>query len=216
MRAAGKPPEDLLRDVWLALSAASRGRRPVALDPASIASRLPSRPDHSQVNAALSVLCERGILPPTTPDESVRLRVLASDLRLACEVPHLAPASKALLSAATSGGPAGAAWREIRLADLGVSAHQAQRAVLELESRQLVYAERRSPVVVVSDAHGERARLERCLSQLRMRRRAERLKLDAMVGYAVASTCRRAVILGYFGDVVPASYNCGDCDVCAP
>jgi ATP-dependent DNA helicase RecQ len=49
-----------------------------------------------------------------------------------------------------------------------------------------------------------------------MRRRAERTKLDAMVGYATTTGCRRAFILGYFGEAVAASSGCGDCDACAP
>ena len=43
-------------------------------------------------------------------------------------------------------------------------------------------------------------------------RRIESHKLDAMVGFAEALTCRRRVLLGYFGEALEEP--CGNCDVC--
>jgi ATP-dependent DNA helicase RecQ len=42
--------------------------------------------------------------------------------------------------------------------------------------------------------------------------RIESHKLDAMVAFAEAVTCRRRVLLGYFGE--PLERDCGNCDVC--
>ncbi len=42
-------------------------------------------------------------------------------------------------------------------------------------------------------------------------KRVERAKLDAIVGYAEAGTCRRQILLGYFGDECEP---CGNCDIC--
>ena len=42
-------------------------------------------------------------------------------------------------------------------------------------------------------------------------KRVERGKLDAIVGYAEAGTCRRRILLGYFGD---SCEPCGNCDIC--
>ena len=42
--------------------------------------------------------------------------------------------------------------------------------------------------------------------------RVERFKLDAMVAFASAQTCRRRALLGYFGEDLPA--DCGNCDPC--
>jgi ATP-dependent DNA helicase RecQ len=42
--------------------------------------------------------------------------------------------------------------------------------------------------------------------------RIEMHKLNAMVGFAEAQTCRRRVLLGYFGE--PLEKDCGNCDVC--
>jgi ATP-dependent DNA helicase RecQ len=42
--------------------------------------------------------------------------------------------------------------------------------------------------------------------------RIELHKLNAMVGFAEATTCRRRVLLGYFGE--PLEQDCGNCDVC--
>ncbi len=43
-------------------------------------------------------------------------------------------------------------------------------------------------------------------------RRIELHKLNAMVGLAESDTCRRRVLLGYFGD--PLDQDCGNCDRC--
>jgi len=42
-------------------------------------------------------------------------------------------------------------------------------------------------------------------------RRVEAAKLDALLGYCEAATCRRAVLLDYFGERTGA---CGNCDTC--
>ncbi len=42
--------------------------------------------------------------------------------------------------------------------------------------------------------------------------RIELHKLNAMVGFAEATTCRRQVLLGYLGE--PTAGDCGNCDVC--
>ncbi len=41
--------------------------------------------------------------------------------------------------------------------------------------------------------------------------RVDQMKLDAMLGYAEASSCRRRVLLAYFGE---ESTDCGNCDTC--
>ncbi|MDX1764073.1 MAG: DNA helicase RecQ [bacterium] len=43
-------------------------------------------------------------------------------------------------------------------------------------------------------------------------KRIELHKLNAMIGFAEALTCRRRVLLGYFGE--PLEQDCGNCDVC--
>ena len=43
-------------------------------------------------------------------------------------------------------------------------------------------------------------------------RRIELQKLNAMVGFAEALTCRRQVLLGYFGETLEVA--CGNCDLC--
>ncbi|GAA5512951.1 ribonuclease D [Deinococcus carri] len=43
-------------------------------------------------------------------------------------------------------------------------------------------------------------------------KRVEAAKLDALLTYCEASTCRRQVLLGYFGERLPEP--CGNCDVC--
>jgi ATP-dependent DNA helicase RecQ len=49
-------------------------------------------------------------------------------------------------------------------------------------------------------------------TELDRRKRLEYDKLDRMIGYATGRDCRRAYILGYFGDVT--ADRCGHCDNC--
>jgi ATP-dependent DNA helicase RecQ len=44
------------------------------------------------------------------------------------------------------------------------------------------------------------------------RKRVERHKLDAMLGFCELTTCRRQALLGYFGEELPEP--CGNCDTC--
>ncbi len=44
------------------------------------------------------------------------------------------------------------------------------------------------------------------------RKRIELHKLNAMVGFAEAASCRRRILLGYFGDRLVE--DCGNCDIC--
>lgn len=44
------------------------------------------------------------------------------------------------------------------------------------------------------------------------RRRIESQKLNTMIGFAEAQTCRRRILLGYFGETMES--DCGNCDIC--
>jgi ATP-dependent DNA helicase RecQ len=46
------------------------------------------------------------------------------------------------------------------------------------------------------------------------RKRLERGKLDALVGYCEATGCRRRILLGWFGEEYAGGDNCGNCDNC--
>src|SRR5690606_20310 len=54
--------------------------------------------------------------------------------------------------------------------------------------------------------------LEVDFTALEARKEAEYEKLDRMIRYAESRRCRRAAILGYFGDPHPS--DCGNCDRC--
>jgi ATP-dependent DNA helicase RecQ len=50
-------------------------------------------------------------------------------------------------------------------------------------------------------------------SLIRQQRKREQMRLERMRGYATTTTCRRAYLLRYFGDVLDAS-GCAGCDNC--
>src|SRR5262249_26285494 len=51
---------------------------------------------------------------------------------------------------------------------------------------------------------------------LEKRKRREYDKLERMIKYAQSGQCRRAFILGYFGDTAADRLHCGRCDNCGP
>ncbi len=61
---------------------------------------------------------------------------------------------------------------------------------------------------------GDAAQLGRFIEQSEAadeQKRVERAKLEALMRYAEAATCRRRILLGYFGDDCEP---CGNCDIC--
>lgn len=216
MREHGYVAPDDLRQVWLFLAALSRGRRAVPLDVGLITSRLTNALKPETVARALSILSERDVFTSIARPDVVRLRVLASPLRLECERAALGTASATLLERLISAGDATADWCSFSMSESGFTARIVDSALSELESRQLIFVDRAPSKAVVAGDFRSRAQLERLIYQLKKRRDAERAKLAAMVGYASGLMCRRRYFLNYFGDRAVSQAPCNRCDICAP
>jgi ATP-dependent DNA helicase RecQ len=214
MREAGRAPPALVRQVWMHVASESRGRRPVSLDAARIARLLERGTRTDLVQAAVNLLAERGILPVPSWPGPPRLRLLATDLRIACERQHLSRSALAILDRMANADQVDDPWMTIDANQIGMGHWSVTAAVAELEKRQLVFADRAAPEVVAGESWTERARVERLLSNLRVRLNVERLKLDSMAGYATTQKCRRSYLLRYFGEERPDGERCGSCDVC--
>ena len=213
MRENGNVDADLVRKVWHCLADMSQGRRPVPIDDAVIATRLGGATRVESVATALSLLEERGVLTGISRADIMRLRLLATPLRLECDRHTLSAQALALLLEIMALAPDGPDWITWSASANGMPRHRFDSLIGELESRQLVFVDR-APSRVTVDRSG-RHRLERALDQLKTRREAERAKLSAMVGYASSLTCRRRYILNYFGDRSTEVADC-HCDICAP
>jgi hypothetical protein len=216
MREHGNVPGDLLRSVWLLLANLSRGRRPVPLDERLIASRLGKEVQTDSVANALSILETRNVLTSVDRPDIVRLRILASSLRVECERASLTAAARGVLERALDSALSREDWASVSVSESGLPAHRLDEALAELESRQLVFVDRVPPRAIVSTDSRNRAQLERLIHQLKTRREVERTKLCAMVGYATTPKCRRRFILNYFGDGSGNGAGCNGCDICAP
>jgi ATP-dependent DNA helicase RecQ len=216
MRENGAVPGDLVRKVWLCLSTLSSGRRLVPLDETSIASQVGNGTRAESVARALAILEQRGVLGSVTRADRVRLRVLASPLRVECERASLGGAARDVLEQALQSRATADEWRSVVSSECGLPAHRFDEALTELESRQLVFADRVPARAMVGSDSRQRAQLERLIHQLKKRREVERTKLGAIVGYATSLTCRRRFILNYFGDRSQDGTRCGRCDVCGP
>ena len=216
MRQQGKVGGEVLRQVWHRLAALSNGRRAVPLDAALIAPRLGRGVSVESVTSALSMLADRGVLQTVARPAHVRLRVLASPLRVECERGALSRDASDVLARVLVLASGPDEWRSIAVLDSGFTAFRLTNALLELESRQLVFVDRVAARAVVSPDAPSRSRLERLIHHLKVRHEVERAKLASMVSYATALICRRRFILNYFGDTSSNFATCGRCDVCTP
>jgi ATP-dependent DNA helicase RecQ len=215
MRENGKVPGDQLRAVWQVLARLSNGRRQVPLDSRFIVGHIGASASKESVSTALQILQERGVLGEVSQHDLVRVRLLASDLRLECERACLSADARHLLSMISDSLCGDDLWRHLSMSSSDLTGHRFRSALDELESRQLIFADRSPPRVIVSNDSRSRAQLERLILQLRNRHEVERAKLASMVSYATALMCRRRFILNYFGDE-SSDVSCGRCDVCAP
>jgi ATP-dependent DNA helicase RecQ len=214
MREHGQVSSDVVRQVWQMLASLSAGRRAVPIDDQQLAARLGS--PREAVASALALLEERGAFAEVSRPPVIRLRLLASTLRLECERAALSEQARSLLLQVA--GLAGGVdeWRALAVSETGLSSYRLTEALGELESRQLLYVDPAPARAVVCSDSRSRAHVERLIHQRKLRREVERAKLNSMVGYATTLMCRRRFILNYFGDQLVPGKGCGDCDVCAP
>src|SRR5687767_11702771 len=152
MREHSHVPGDTIRAVWGALAALSAGRRPVPLDDRFLASRL-GLPSES-VALALAKLEERGLLSEVSRPLIARVRLLASPLRMACEIASLRGEVRNVLELISRTTAGGNEWRALSIADSGLVAHRFFETLSELESRQLIYLDPAPPrATVVANSH---------------------------------------------------------------
>jgi ATP-dependent DNA helicase RecQ len=214
MRERGFVPDGVLRSVWESMASLSGGRRPVPMDQGLLAARI-GQPRELIANA-LAILEQRGLFTEVTRPAVARVRLLASPLRLQCELASLNGKTRMMLEHISAADCAPDEWRAVRRIETGLQPHRFQEVLSELESRQLIFVDPApARAIVGSDARG-RSQISKLIHQLKTRREIERAKLNSMVGYATTFMCRRRFILSYFGDQSGDDKGCGDCDVCEP
>jgi ATP-dependent DNA helicase RecQ len=195
----------------MALAAEMLRTRALVFDEARIGAGCRPPLPGGEARRCVEFLVQHGLARLEAPRPEVPLRLLAGSLRLACELPSLGATAQSVLAAIRDGDPG--AWSSVSAEGLGVSPPALARALDELESRQLVFADRPPPRVMIDGGRRWERRLDEALGQLMSLRTAERAKLDAVVAYATTKRCRRDFILRYFGDVAERS-ACGRCDNC--
>jgi ATP-dependent DNA helicase RecQ len=205
------PNPSLVRSVFEAMSNDRDERGVASADPRRIAAACRLRLTAAQTLRAMELLEQDHLLIPAERHTQIRVRVLGTPLRLAREIRALSVAAQSVLQAAAGHGTGD--WLSLSAVALSLREHPFRRAIEELESRQLLFAERAVPCATVDNGAGANARLERTLDSLTRRRRAEYAKLDAMVGYAATHRCRRRYLLRYFGDD-SLREPCAHCDNC--
>jgi hypothetical protein len=215
MRDNGNVSSSVVRSVWQAVAGLSQGRRAVPVEPGWIVATLGRGITADAVARALALLEERGELGALQRVEQVKIRVLATPLRVECERGSISADASRTLDALMAYESPASAWISRASGDFGFATRQFEQVLTELESRQLVFVDRSPPRTTLSPDYRSRARLERLLRRVEVRREVERAKLDSMVGYATSLMCRRRYILNYFGDQDGVT-KCGECDVCFP
>jgi ATP-dependent DNA helicase RecQ len=174
----------------------------------------------SQVEAALSLLIQRGALDPMPPSPTmVRVRLLATPGRikrlLLPWTPSLELELLRVLWRVTRGRVAGGAT--VNLADMPSALQDlrvTQRLLLALQDQQVLTVDSADGGFQIRAGATANGMVERInWHVLERRRRGEVAKLTAMQQYALTRSCRRAFVLRYFGDE-SVTDRCSGCDNC--
>ncbi|HEX7122618.1 MAG TPA: ATP-dependent DNA helicase RecQ [Gemmatimonadaceae bacterium] len=227
MRDGTHPPPELIREIWtrvsgVASSGVSAGpaitalsgtgrSQPVTLDPAALAGQAGDGVTPDVVRRILDLFVQFGLLEVEPGGDRLAVRRLGSAFRIELERTSLSPDAQRILAHVADADAAN--WMELDASALALPSFAFTRAVEELESRQLIFAARPPMTAQVMMGAQACARLGAALRHVTKRRDADRAKLNAMVGYAMTTSCRRSYILRYFGDH-SAHGSCAGCDNC--
>lgn len=216
--AATHPPRALLQTAWKFIA---------SLANASGMARIPIRDTRGAriggmsldgLQHALALFQRVGVVDVEREEQlQTRLRLLATDARVATAREWLTPDAFALLSRLARAD--GIRREPVTLAELGDVAiasgrRRISKVIDELQSHQLVARVEAGVTVRLRNDVKYRTfeQLPVDWQTLAMRTAQDRAKLDAMHTYAQSRRCRRSVILRYFGEQGPAA--CGACDNC--
>jgi ATP-dependent DNA helicase RecQ len=215
---SASPPRRLVERVYAeAITGAARataGFGPPAISAGAIAAKLKLSP--AQVSGALSILLRANALVDDRGDgDAFWVRLIATPARVRSALegsPFQRDLLRSMWRASRGGIAAGAIVRSESLPP-GLAGANVP-ALLGAMTREsiLVWARPGAGVRMVNP----RAPIERWpidWAGITSRRRIAEERLQAMIRYAESRTCRRAVLLGYFGDSVDGG-PCGKCDRC--
>ena len=196
------PSAEVVRRVLGALMAVSDGLR-VPGDATSVARRARLAPN--EVAASMRWMEREGVLRRGGGDAGVHLRLLALAARIARELPEYSDERRMLRTL----------WRQSgdRLFDgVTLRTSRLQKHVLTaLRERQFVDFDADEDMLRFSNPSPTLSAAS--LARLERRRATETAKLERMIAYAETARCRRATVLAYFGERLPAG-RCGGCDNC--
>jgi ATP-dependent DNA helicase RecQ len=197
---------------------------PIEMTQAEIRERSGTELNESAVGTAIRLLEGAGVLERLRPRENmaiIRLRTEPDEPSLVERLPAQAHVQRVVMTALAGlvGNRLGEAvyfQPDDLAAALGLDRAALTRAIKNIAAEL--------PVDYVPPFRGnavrliDRGRKPRDLGidfpALLRRKKQEYDKLDRMIGYAQTDRCRRAYVLGYFGDQTARDQHCGRCDQC--
>jgi ATP-dependent DNA helicase RecQ len=205
------PSQEIVRDVTFTLQA-MRYDDHVPSNIAMIA-RTCDKADARQVRAVFDLLVREGLLTPPRESGIAWIRLLATPARIRRELGADATEIAILRSLWRIGSDALQSGTMVSLNQLApLSQRAVRRALKTLRDRQFVdFSINTSDYTAKTDVALSEVALD--WPRLNRRRDAELGRLDMMEGYAVTDQCRRAFVLGYFGERETGAH-CAGCDNC--
>jgi ATP-dependent DNA helicase RecQ len=205
------PSQDTVRDVTFALQALRFGD--AVPGNAAMIAKCCEKSDTREVRAVYALLEREGILIPPKESAVVWIRLLATPARIRRELGADAGAIRLLRALWRIGSDALQAGTQVALDQLApMTAREVRRCLRDLRSRQFIDFSLRD-LDYTAKSNVALSELALDWPRLHRRRDAELGRLDMMEGYAVTSRCRRAFVLGYFGERNTPE-RCGACDNC--
>ncbi len=205
------PPQSTVRDVAFTLQAMRFGDT-VPGNSLMIA-KCCDKSDLREVRAVYALLEREGILTPPRDSAVVWIRLLATPARIRRELGADAAEIGLLRALWRIGSDALQQGTQIAIEQLApLSAREVRRRLRDLRARQFIdYSVRDLDYTTKSGVALSELALD--WPRLNRRRDNELRRLDMMDGYATTDACRRAFVLGYFGEPDTGA-RCAGCDNC--
>jgi ATP-dependent DNA helicase RecQ len=204
------PSQEIVRDVTFALQSMRYDDQVPSTF--SMIAHTCEKADTRQVRAVFDLLVREGVLTPPRQSDVAWIRLLATPARIRRELGADATAIAVLRSLWRIGSEALQAGTMVNLDQFTLGPRSVRQALRELRERQFVDFH-----INTSDFQAKAgvALSELALDWPRLNRRrdAELRRLDMMDEYAKTGACRRAFVLGYFGDK-DSPARCSGCDNC--
>lgn len=209
---SSSPSRAVIESVYAAILRIGFPEHPIDVDGVAAAAKV----SPAETRGALGILARSGAITDTTgSNAAVWIRIIATARRIRESFPRGSIERDLLVALAKAARGAAGCGATVRLASLppGLGEVGLVSALDMLMQRSILIWRRPGAGLFVTDPSVMRDSLRVDWERVASNRRASEGRLAAMIRYAETRRCRRATLLGYFGDTLDDG-ACAGCDRC--